>query len=143
MVGILSNFQSVADETFVERPFTRMAERRMTEVMGERECLGEVFVEPESARNRARDLGDFESMGEPGAVMIAFVKHEHLGLVGQPPERRRVDDAVAVAPVGAARAARRLGMAAPAARVRIGRKGGAGTGRLDRHESLAAYVARR
>ena len=34
--------------------------------------------------------------------MIALVEHEHLGLVRQPPERRRVDDSVAVAAEGAA-----------------------------------------
>ena len=29
--------------------------------------------------------------------MVALVEDEHLGLVGEPPERRRMDDAVAVA----------------------------------------------
>ena len=47
--------------------------------------------------------------------MVAFVIDEHLGLIGQPPESRGVNDAVAVAlEWGAQRAARFL-MKTPAA----------------------------
>ena len=75
-----------------------MSERRMAEIVGERQRFGEVLVEAERARERAGDLRDFERVGEPRAVMIAFVIDEHLRLVRQPPERGRMDDAVAVAP---------------------------------------------
>ena len=129
---------AVLGETLVERPLPGVPERRVAEVVGERQRLGEILVEAERARNRARDLGDFEGVGEACAVVVALVEHEHLGLVGEAPECRRVDDAVAVAPIGAARAALRLGMAAAAAQTRVGREGRAGTSRLDRHESLAA-----
>ena len=91
-----------------------MAERRMAEVVRQRQRLGEVLVEPERARQRAGDLGDFERMGEPGAVMVALVIDEHLRLVRQPAERGRMDDAVAVAPeVVAGRAGRLRHSAGP------------------------------
>src|SRR6202171_3727731 len=35
-------------------------------------------------------------MGEPGAEMVALVRNEDLRLVGQPPEGRAMDDAVAI-----------------------------------------------
>ena len=42
------------------------------------------------------DLRHFEGMGDPGAIQVALVIHEHLGLVDQPPKRVRVDDAIAI-----------------------------------------------
>ena len=89
----------------IERALAGMAERRMAEVVAERGGLGQILVEPERAGERAGDLGDFQGVGQAGAEMIALVEHEHLGLVRQPPERRRVDDSVAVAAEGAPGAA--------------------------------------
>ena len=87
----------------IERALAGMAERRMAEVVGERQRLGQVLVERQRARERAGDLRHFERVGEPGAVMIALVEHEHLGLVLEPAEGGRMDDAVAVAAEGVAR----------------------------------------
>ena len=98
----------------VQRVLAGVAERRVAEVVGERDGLGQVLVEPQAARDRARDLRHFEAVGEPRAEEIAFVVDEDLRLVFEPPERRGMDDAVAVALVFAAAARRRLAMA-PAA----------------------------
>ncbi len=87
-----------------------MPERRMAEIVGERQRLGEIFIEPQPPGERARHLRDLERMGEPGAVMIALVEHEDLGLVLEPAKGGRVNDAVAVAAEGAAALARGLGM---------------------------------
>ena len=51
----------------------------------------------ERAGDGARDLRDFQRMREAGAVQVALVIDEHLGLVDQPAERGGMDDAVAVA----------------------------------------------
>ena len=102
-----------------------MAERRMAEIVRERQRLGQVLVEAERARERAGDLGNLERMGQPGAEMVALVEDEHLGLVGEPAEGAGVDDAVAVAAEGVAGGARRLGVEPAAAPARIGRIGGA------------------
>ena len=62
------------------------------------------------AGERAGDLRHFEAVGQPRAVMIALVIDEDLGLVVQPAEGGRMQDAVAVARVRRARVGtRRLG----------------------------------
>ena len=84
--------------------------------MGQRERLGEVLVEAKLPRQRARDLGHLQRMCQAGAVMVAFMEHEHLGLVLQAAEGGRMDHPVAVPPEGAAGPARRLvNQSAPAA----------------------------
>ena len=80
-----------------ERALARVAERRMPKVMPERDRLGQVLVQPQGARHRARDLRDLERVRQAGAVVVALGRDEHLRLVGKPPERLGVDDAVAVA----------------------------------------------
>ena len=110
-------------EAMIERALAGMAERRMAEVVAERRALREILVEAERAGERARDLGDLQRVGQPGAEMIALVKHEDLGLVREPAERRGVDDAVAIAAERAARGAGRLRMQPPAALARVGGEG--------------------
>src|ERR1700680_2438218 len=124
---------AMGSEALVERTLAGMAERRMAEVMGQRAGFRQILVETERARDRSGDLGDFERMGEPGAIMIAFMENEHLGLMGKPAERGRMDDAIAIAPEIAARRAPRLAMEAPAGQGRIGRIGRAPAAGTYRH----------
>ncbi len=101
-----------------------MAERRMAKIVRQRQRLGQILVEPERARERAGDLGHFQRVGQPRAVVVALVEHEDLGLVLEAAECGRMDDAVGIAAERAARRARRLGKEpAPACR-RVGRIGG-------------------
>ena len=102
-------------EALVERALAGVAERRMAEVVGQRQRLGEILVEAERAGERAGDLRHFERVGEPGAVMVALVEDEDLGLVLEAAEGGGMDDAVAVAAEGAAALAGGLGMEPPAA----------------------------
>jgi iron-sulfur cluster assembly accessory protein len=88
---------AVRSHQFVEDILASVAKRRVAKIMGERKRLGEIVVETERAGKRARDLPDFERVGEPGPEMVALVWNEDLCLVGQPPEGRAVDDAVAIA----------------------------------------------
>ena len=99
----------------IERAFAGVAEGRMAEIVGERQRLGQILVEPERAGERAGDLRHLQRVGQAGAVMIALVIHEYLGFVLQPAERGGMDDAVAVAAKRAAGGARRLGEQPPAA----------------------------
>jgi hypothetical protein len=75
----------------------------MAKVVGKSKRLGQVFIDAKCARHGAGDLGNFEAMGEPGAVVIALVIDKDLRLVGQPAESGRMQDAVAVAGVKRAR----------------------------------------
>ena len=80
-----------------ERVFGRVTTRAVPAVVAERDRLGENDVEPDCAGNGGGDLGDLEGVGEPGALMI-LGEDEHLGLAGEPPERRgAVEDPIAVA----------------------------------------------
>ena len=106
-------------ERGIERAFAGMAERRMAEIVGKRQRLGQVLVGVEVAGERAGDLRHFERVGEARTVVIAFVIDEDLGLVVEPAEGGRVQDAVAIAGIRGACGTRRLGQKPPAARGRI------------------------
>ena len=65
----------------VQRFLAGMAEGRVAQVMRQRHRLGQVFVHRQGARQAARQLRHFQRMGQPGAVIIAFMLHKDLGLV--------------------------------------------------------------
>ena len=111
---------------FVERILAGMAERRVAEIMDQRDRLGEILVAAQRARQRAGDLRHLDRVGEPGAVVVALVGDEHLRLVLQPAEGGRMDDAVAVALERRARRALRLAIEAAARTRRIGGIGARG-----------------
>ena len=84
-------------QTAVERLLADVTERRMAEVVAEADGLDQVLVQPQCAGDRPRDLGDLERVGQPGAVVVTARRHEHLGLVLEPPERLAVHDPVTIA----------------------------------------------
>ncbi len=100
----------------VERAFAGMAEWRVAEIVGQRQRLGQILVQPQLARDGARDLRHFQTVRQPCAVVIALVVDEDLRLVGQAAEGGGMQDAVAIPLEGRARGALRLGMHAPARR---------------------------
>ena len=91
----------------VKRVLAAMAERRVTEIMGKAQRLGQILIKAERAGHGAADLRDFDRMCQADPEMVAVGGDEHLGLVAQAAEGDRMDDAVAVALEDVARAARR------------------------------------
>ena len=89
-----------------------MAERRMAEVVRQRQRFDQVFVEPQRPGQRAGDRRDFERVRQPRAMVVAHLAGEDLRLVAQPAKRGAVQDAVAVALKRPAIGLRRLGMLA-------------------------------
>ena len=89
----------LARHTGIERALAGMAEGRMAEIVRERERLCQVLIKRKHPRHGAGDLRHFEAVGEACAVMIALVIDEDLRLVGQPPERGRMQDAIPVAAI--------------------------------------------
>ena len=81
---------------FFERILSRVAKAGVAKVMGQRQRLGEVFVEPQGPGQRTGDLADLDRMGQAGAIVIPFMGHEDLGLVGKAAEGRGMDDPVPV-----------------------------------------------
>src|SRR5690606_26109548 len=107
----------------VEFVLARVAEGRMAEVVGERDRLDQVLVQPQAARDRAGDLGHLDRMRQAGAEEIALVVDEDLGLVLEPAKGRGMNDPVAIALEIAAPAGRFLGMAPAATEGGIGGPG--------------------
>ena len=111
---------------FVQRVLAGVAEGRVAQVVRQRDGLHQVFVQVQRARRRSRQLRHLQRMREPRAEQVALVVDEDLRLVDQAPERRGVDDTVAVALVLVARRRRRFGDAAPARAARVAGPGGQG-----------------
>ena len=103
-----------------------MAERRVTEVVAERDRFGKVLVEAERPRDRPRDLRNFKRVRQPGAVVVALRGDEHLRLVGQAAERLAVQNAVPVALEHRADGVLRLRPGPAPACIAEGRPGGKG-----------------
>src|SRR5262245_21696986 len=92
-----------------------MPEGGVSEIVRKADGFGKRFVERERPRDGAANLRNLERMGDPGAIQIALVIHEHLGLVDEAAERIRMDDAVASALEFTSKAWRRLWMSSAAA----------------------------
>src|SRR3984893_11240766 len=113
-----------------------MPERGMAEVMGQRQRFREILVEAKLAGQRAGDLSHFKRMGQPRAVVVALVEHEHLGFVLQAAESGGMDNPIAIAPERATGLARSLSNQPPAAAVGVTGIGCAGGSHSDRHGIL-------
>jgi hypothetical protein len=81
----------------VDHALPHVPEGRVAEVVPERDRLGQVLVQRQGPRDRARDPGRLERVREPRSVVVALGRDEHLRLVLEAPERLRVHDPVAVA----------------------------------------------
>ena len=88
---------TVFTHAFVECILSGVAERRVTQVVRQRNGFHQILVQAQGPGNRAAQLRDFERVREPRAEQIAFVIQEHLSFVDQPPKRGGVHDAVPVA----------------------------------------------
>ena len=88
---------AVGTHQLVEHLLAGVSERRMAEVVRERDRLGEFLIQPEGARDRARDLRGLHRVREAGAVVVALVIDEDLGLVLEAAERGAMDYAIAIA----------------------------------------------
>ena len=81
----------------VERLLAGVAEGRVAEVVAEPDRLGQVLVQAQRPGDGAGDPAGLQRVGEAGPVVVALGGDEDLGLVLEPAEGLRVDDAVAVA----------------------------------------------
>src|SRR5262249_20717186 len=99
---------SVLGETLIKGMFARVAERRMTQVMGQRADLRQILVQLQGTRDRARKLGHFQRVRQPRPVVIALMKDKDLRLVRETAKGGRMNDAITIAAKRAAPAALRL-----------------------------------
>ena len=75
-----------AGQQLVEDSFSRMAERRMAEIVTQGDGLGKVFIELQGFGNGAGDLGYFQGVGQAGPVVVTAGREKNLGFMFQPPE---------------------------------------------------------
>src|SRR5208282_6558723 len=93
-----------------ENRFALVAERRMTEVMRERNGFSQIPVQPQRAGDVARDGGDFNGVREARAEVIAGAVEKNLRFVFEPAKSARMNDPVAVALIMSAPFGRRFRM---------------------------------
>src|SRR6185437_4281673 len=105
---------AIRSHDLVQRVLAGVAERRVAEVVGQRQRLRQIGVQAERLGDGAGNLGHLERVGEPVAEMVGVAAGKDLGLVFQAPEGTRVDHPVAVALVLASVGMRDLGKAASA-----------------------------
>ena len=80
----------------IQRILARVAEGRVTKVMGQCNRFGDVGVQAQSIRDGARNLRHFNRMRQARAIEVAFVFHKDLRFVLQPAKGRGVNDPVAI-----------------------------------------------
>ena len=81
----------------VDDPLPGMPERRVAQVVPERDGFGQFLVEPQDLGDAPGDLRHLERVREPCPVVVAGGREKHLRLVLETPERLAVDDAIPVA----------------------------------------------
>src|SRR5215469_6163078 len=74
-----------------------MTERRMSQVMRQRNGFGKIFVQLERTGDIPRNGRDFHRMCQACAEMVAGAVKKDLRFIFEPAEGARMDDAVAVA----------------------------------------------
>ena len=65
----------------LHRVFASVAERGVAQIMRQRHGLGQIGVQPQHPGNRARHLRHLDGMGQPCAIIIAFMFDKDLCLV--------------------------------------------------------------
>src|SRR5690606_17319417 len=103
----------------IELVLPGMSERRVSQVVSQRNSFCQIFVQAEVARERAGYLRHFDAMRKPCAKQISLVVDEDLRFVFKQAKRIAMNDTVPVALELAATCGRRFGVAAPASLVRV------------------------
>src|SRR5437899_8704208 len=93
---------------YIELPLAGMAERRMANVVDQRERFGEIGIQAESRGHGASNLRDLQRVRQAVAEMVGIAGGKDLCLSFETAESAGMDDAVAVTRVGAAVGMRRL-----------------------------------
>src|SRR5215469_3560055 len=95
-VQVMIEAAAMLAHQFVELSFARVPERRVANVVHQRQRLDQFGVEVQSGRDSARDLRYFQGVRQAVAKMVGKAGGEDLRLGLQSPERAGMDDAVAI-----------------------------------------------
>ena len=98
----------------IELAFAGVTERRMADVVNERERFHQIAVQAKRAGDGAANLRNFQSVRQAVAKVIGKTRGENLGLRFQAAKRARMHDAIPIARVIVAIGMLRLGISAAA-----------------------------
>lgn len=87
---------AIAAHAAIEFGFPRMAERRVTHVMSQRQRFSQIFVQAQNAGRGPCDLRNLNRMRQAVPKMIRKSWSENLRLVFETPERAGMDHPIAV-----------------------------------------------
>ena len=79
-----------------QRTLACVAKGRMPQIVAQRNSFGQIFVQIHPPRDGSGDLGNFQRMGQSGAVVVTLRRQKHLCLMLQASECFTVHDPVAV-----------------------------------------------
>jgi hypothetical protein len=71
-------------------------ERRVAQVVGQGNGLGQIFIDPQPTGDGPADLRDLQGVRQAGSVVVVDLADEDLGLAHQPAEGGGVNDALPV-----------------------------------------------
>ena len=89
--------QSVPLQALVQRALAGVPERRMADVVHQRQRLRQVLVQSQRLGHAARNLHHLDGVGQAAAKVVGRATGKHLRLARQPAEGARLHNAFAVA----------------------------------------------
>src|ERR1700730_12582270 len=73
----------------VEGILSRVAKRRMADVMDQCQCLNQIHIQTKLSRDGSRDLRDFKSVGQAITKMIGMAAGKNLGFCFHTAKKKR------------------------------------------------------
>ena len=108
--------QPKAAQAMVQSLFAGVAKGRVADVVDQRQCLGQLRIQPQGAGERAGDLSHFQRMGEAAAEVVRRGVRgqagQDLGFAGQAAKSACMENTRAVPGKGGAIGMGRLGVRA-------------------------------
>jgi hypothetical protein len=83
---------SVADQAAVKRALPGMSERRMSNIVNQRQSLSQIFIQAKSGSGGTGYLCDLDRVSQPAAKMVGGAAGKYLGLSGESTEGTRLHD---------------------------------------------------
>jgi hypothetical protein len=95
-VQVVVESTPVTRKTPIQRSLPGMAKGRMSNIMNQRQRLGQIFVQSKRGSSSSSDLSHFNRMGKPAAKMVGGTAGKYLRLPRQTPERASLHNTLAV-----------------------------------------------
>jgi len=95
-VNVMVESATMTFESAVQSTLSSMPKWRMTDIMHQRQRLGEILMQPERSRSRTSDLRYLNGMREPTAEVVGSSTRKHLRLARKAPKRPCLHNALTI-----------------------------------------------